>query len=112
MSNFNKVFGSPLQAAEVLPEVVVGQEVSLCCGSDRNPGKIVEIIKTKAGKTKGYMVQRYDWIQNNSGYAQEILWDKPYGSPQLYPVALSGRNKGKPKDLSLSGARPFFDMSF
>lgn len=112
MSNFNKVFGSPVKGDE--PETVgtVGMEATIGNGRDRHPGKVTEVVTTKSGKIKGYMIQQYGWLMDGGGYAKEIRWNDPQGNPQLYPLVTHGNRKGKLTGCSLGLARPFYDLSF
>lgn len=97
------------------PDAQVGDEATILNGRDREPAKIVEIIRRKAGKKIiGYLLQQFKWTMDSEseGYAKEIHWDQPSGEPQVYAVVTHGKLKGTVKDAMIGHADPFYDRSF
>lgn len=98
------------------PDAKVGDWATIYRGRDREPAKVTEIVYTKGGKIKGYMLQRYSWKvdMNTEGYAVND-WEKdsqPVGDSYLYTVVTHGRLKGTVRDASIGRASPFYDRSF
>lgn len=96
------------------PDAKVGDEATILCGRDRDPAKIAEIIYAKNGKIKAYMLQEYYWTvdMETEGYAKEIKWNEPKGTPKYCKVITHGRLKGTVKDALIGYADPFYDRSF
>lgn len=96
------------------PDAKVGDEATILRGRDREPARIVEIVLTKSGKVKAYVLQAYDWVidMKTEGYAKEILWGNPNGSPSAHEVVNRGKFKGTVRDALIGHASAFYDRSF
>jgi hypothetical protein len=96
------------------PDAKEGDEATILRGRDRDPAKIVSIVRAKNGKITGYILQAFEWTldSNTEGYAKEIHWDRPQGSPTLYPVIARGHRKGTVRDAFIGNAQAFYDRSF
>lgn len=96
------------------PDADVGCEATILRGRDRDPAKVVDIERTKAGKVKAYVLQayRFDIDYETEGYAKVIHWDQPRGEPERFPVVMSGRMAGTVKDALIGEANAFYDRSF
>jgi len=93
---------------------VLGTLATILNGRDRYPAKVAEIVMAKNGKIKGFMLQRYKWTMdtNSEGYAKEIHWDQPDGTPRFHKVRTHGRLKGTVEDAMIGDVDPFYDQSF
>lgn len=96
------------------PDAKIGDEATILCGRDRNPAKVVEIIKNKKGAISGYVLQEYKWKMDpdGEGHSKEILWDQPNGEPALFKVVTHGKLKGTVKGALIGHADAFYDRSF
>lgn len=96
------------------PDAVVGDEATILNGRDREPAKIVEIIRHKSGKIIGYLLQAYKWTMDSKteGYAREIHWDQPTGEPCVFTVVTHGKLKETVRGAYIGKANPFYDRSF
>lgn len=96
------------------PDAKEGDEATILRGRDRDPAKVVSIVRAKNGNITGYVLQAYEWTMDpkTEGYAAAIHWDRPQGSPTLYPVVLRGHRKGTVKDALIGHASAFYDRSF
>lgn len=96
------------------PDAKVGDEATVLCGRDRHPAKITEIVRAKNGKIKGYMLQSFYFVidMETEGYAKEIKWDDPRGTPSFHKVVTHGKLKGTVKDAFIGRAEAFYDRSF
>lgn len=110
----NFVCGIMMGATLPKPDAKVGDEATIMSGRDRHPAKIAEIVRNKSGKISGYMLQRYKWVMDpdSEGYAREIKWDEPYGTPCFYKIVTHGKLKGTVKDAFIGRADAFYDRSF
>lgn len=96
------------------PDAKEGDEATILRGRDRDPAKVVSIVRAKNGNITGYILQAYEWTMDpkTEGYAEKIHWDRPSGSPSLYPVVSRGKLKGTVKDALIGSANAFYDRSF
>lgn len=96
------------------PDAKVGDEATILRGRDRDPAKVVEILLTKSGKVKAYVLQAYSWSIDGKteGYASAIHWDRPEGSPSTHEVVNRGKLKGTVRDALIGHASAFYDRSF
>lgn len=98
------------------PDVKVGDWATILNGRDREPAKITEIVYTKNGKIKGYLLQRLSWKMDpeTEGYAVNGWEDdaEPVGEPSLHTVITHGHMKGAIRDALIGRADPFYDRSF
>jgi hypothetical protein len=96
------------------PDAKVGDEATILRGRDRDPARIVEIVLAKNGKVKAYVLQAFQWVIDNKteGYAKEIRWDHPEGSPSTHEVIVRGNRKGTVRDALIGHASAYYDRSF
>lgn len=96
------------------PDAKVGDEATILHGRDREPAKVVEIILAKNGKVKAYRLQAFEWLVDGQteGYAKQIFWDKPAGTPSVHEVVNRGKLKGTVRDALIGHASAFYDRSF
>lgn len=119
MSNLILKYGnviSGLSAGQAVDHsaVKIGDLATIIRGRDRDPGKVAGIEYAKNGKVKGYHIQSYHWTIDfeTEGYAKEIQWDRPNGTPSYHKVYTHGHLKGCIKDAFLGRADAFYDRSF